>query len=53
MKTTEDKLTNVSIKMGTEIKEKLNKTARAKGMDLSKLARAILTNYVEPNTFSL
>lgn len=43
----------LSIKIETDIKSELDDLAKTKGMDLSKLTRAVLTNYVRPNTFSL
>lgn len=43
----------LSVKVEPNLKKTLNDSAKAKGMDLSKLARAILTNYVQPGTYSL
>lgn len=50
---TQNKTVNLSIKFEPELKEELASMAIKRGMDLSKLARAILTNYVKPGTFTL
>jgi len=47
------KQANLSVKMDCKIKEMLTSTAKARGMDLSKLTRAILTNWVTPNTYNM
>jgi len=44
---------NLSVNLGAEIKQLLREKAEKRGMDLSKLARAILTNYVRPGTFQV
>lgn len=48
-----NKQTALSIKIESDVKEKLVNLAQKKSMDMSKLARAILTNYVTPGTYSL
>jgi hypothetical protein len=47
------KTVNITIKFEQELKKELAGLAIKRGMDLSKLARAILTNYVRPGTFIL
>lgn len=44
---------NISIRIDAEIKNKLEKIAESRGMDLSKLARVVLVNFVNPGTYSL
>lgn len=44
---------NMTVKLEPELKESLRLLAIKKGMDLSKLSRAVLTNFVAPGTFSL
>ena len=43
----------LSIRVDEEVKRGLKNVARTKGMDMSKLARIILTNYIRPNTYKL
>lgn len=50
---TNNETVNLSVKVEPNFKTKLNDLAKIKGMDLSKLVRAVLTNYVQPNTYSL
>ena len=50
---TENSTVILSVKVEPDLKNKLNDAAKLKGMDLSKLSRAILTNYVKPGTFTL
>ena len=44
---------NMTIKVEPGLKESLKLLATKKGMDLSKLSRAVITNFVTPNTYSL
>lgn len=43
----------ITIRIEPEVKERLEVLADRKGMDLTKLTRAILTNYVKPNSYQL
>lgn len=43
----------VSVRIEQDLKDYLDKMALRKGMDLSKLINAVLTNYVKPNTYQL
>ncbi len=47
------KTATITIKIEPEIKFNLEETAERKCMDMSKLARAILTNWVKPDTYIL
>lgn len=49
----ETRVPYISIKIGQEVKTDLQSLANIKGMDLSKLVRAVLTNYIKPGTYSL
>lgn len=46
-------LVNISIRLDVEVKQMLIDAATKRGMDLSKLVRATLTNMVKPGTYSL
>lgn len=43
----------ITVKVPADVKTALTDQAKIKGMDMSKLARAVLTNYVKPGTFVL
>ncbi len=45
--------TTLNIILEPELKTKLESMALKRSMDLSKLTRAILTNWLEPDTFIL
>lgn len=51
--TSQNKTVNLTIKFEPELKVELANLAIKRGMDLSKLARVILTNYIKPGTFNL
>jgi hypothetical protein len=54
VKTTTNKTTAaLSIKLEPEIKRKLIENSVQRGMDLTKLSRAILTNWVEPGRYQI
>jgi antitoxin component of RelBE/YafQ-DinJ toxin-antitoxin module len=50
---TDVKVPYISVRIEQEVKNKLQDLAKTKGMDLSKLSRAVLTNFVSPNTYTL
>ena len=50
---TNTKITRLSVNIDFDVKEKLQELAKIKGMDLSKIVRASLTNMVKPGTYSL
>lgn len=44
---------SVTVRLPIELKDGLTAQANRKGMDVTKLARVILTNHLKPGTFEL
>lgn len=53
IKKTNHQTVTLSVKVEQELKEQLGDMALKRGMDLSKLARVVLTNYVKPGSYQV
>jgi hypothetical protein len=48
-----NKTVSLSIKLEPELKVELGVMAVKRGMDLSKLARVVLANFIKPGTYNI